>query len=71
MRIYWTTTTEMVKAKPQIFAFNLKKQGMFIGAPGTIIFRTKSEALEAIQKAKDAIRAQDFDNIFEKNEEVS
>lgn len=55
MRIYWTTTTEMVKAKPQIFAFNLKKEVMFIGAPGTIIFRTKSEALEAIAKAKAAI----------------
>lgn len=73
MRIYWTTTTELAKANPSIFGFNLKAEGMFIGAPGTLIFRTRQEALDAIKKAKEAIRtaeiAQDFDNIFYDNKE--
>lgn len=52
MRIYWTTTTELCKADPQIFCHNLKKEGMFISTPGTMIFRTKKEALDNIAQAK-------------------
>lgn len=52
MKIYWTTIGEMAKSSPEIFTFNLKSEGMFIGAPGTVIFRTKEEALTAIDKAK-------------------
>jgi len=55
MRIYWTTTTEMIKNSPEIFVFNLKEQGMFIGVPGTLIFRTRQEAIDAISQAKEQI----------------
>lgn len=74
MRLYWTTTSELVKSSPEIFAYNLKAEGMFIGAPGTLIFRTKREAQEAIEKAKAEIsrleaerqkkRIEGFDQIF-------
>lgn len=71
MRLYWTTTTEIIKANPNIFCHNLKAEGMFIGAPGTLIFRTRQEALDAIAKAKQEIEtaqiAYDFDRTF--NEE--
>jgi len=73
MKLYWTTTTEISKTNPNIFCHNLKAEGMFIGAPGTLIFRTKQEALNAIQKAKEEIRtaqlAYEFDKEF--NTEVS
>ena len=52
MRLYWTTTLELTKASPEIFAYNLKEQGMFIGVPGTLLFRTKAEAQKAIDAAK-------------------
>lgn len=55
MVLYWTTTQELAKLQPKIFSFNLKKEGMFIGAPGTIIFRTKKEAQAAIDKAHELI----------------
>lgn len=57
MRIYWTTTTEMAKEEPEIFAYNLKSQGMFIGVPGTLIFRTRREAEQSVKAAKAAIEA--------------
>lgn len=57
MRIYWTTTTELAKEEPQIFSYNLKAQGMFIGVPGTLIFRTRREAEQSVKAAKAAIEA--------------
>lgn len=53
MKIYWTTTGELAKINPEIFSFNLKAEGMFIGVPGTLIFRTKKEAQTAIDNAKE------------------
>lgn len=52
MRLYWTTTTELTKLQPKVFTFDLKKEGMFIGVPGTLIFRTRGEAQQAIENAK-------------------
>lgn len=74
MKIYWTTMGEISRLSPEIFSFNLKADGMFIGAPGTLIFRTREEAQAAIEKAKAAIsqlerekqekRNQGFDEVF-------
>lgn len=72
MRLYWTTTSELCKTNPEIFCHNLKKEGMFIGAPGTIIFRTKQEALDGIVNAKAWIaeqRFKDFEDIVGGQEE--
>lgn len=73
MKIYWTTTGELVKANPTIFPFNLKAEGMFISAPGTMIFRSRQEAEEVIRRARAEIahaqEAQEFDDEFYKNKE--
>ena len=55
MKLFWTTTGELIKSNPEIFVHNLKSEGMFIGVPGTLIFRTRDEALEGIRKAKAAV----------------
>lgn len=55
MKLYWTTTTEMAKEEPEIFVFNMKAEGMFIGVPGTLIFRSRQEAERAVRAAKAAI----------------
>lgn len=52
MKLYWTTTAELAKSSPEIFSYNLKADGMFIGAPGTLIFRTRKEAQTAVDRAK-------------------
>ena len=52
MLIWWITTQEMLKANAEPHKHNLKKEGMFIGCPGTVIFRTKQEALDGIANAK-------------------
>lgn len=52
MRLYWTTTLEMAKTNPEIFCHNLKSEGFYIGCPGTIIFRSRQEALDTIEKVK-------------------
>lgn len=73
MKLYWTTTMELVKSNPTIFPYNLKAEGMFISAPGTMIFRTRQEAEEVIRKAKAEIAhaqaAAEFDDEFYKNKE--
>lgn len=55
MRIYWTTTRELTKIHPLIFPYNLKSEGMFIAAPGTMIFRSRQEAEDGIRKAQEEI----------------
>lgn len=57
MKIYWTSMTEMTKPEPEIFCFDLRKDGMFIGVPGTLIFRKREEAQAAIAAAKAAVEA--------------
>lgn len=59
MKLFWTTTSELAKANPEIFVHNLKSEGMFIGVPGTLIFRTKQEALDGIKAAKEWIEKQE------------
>lgn len=59
MRLYWTTTGELARTNPEIFVHNLKSEGMFIGTPGTLIFRSKKEALEGIEKAKKWLQEQE------------
>lgn len=53
MVVWWITTGELATANPQIHKHNIKKDGMFIACPGTLIFRTKAEALEGIEKARE------------------
>lgn len=55
MKLYWTTIGELLKSSPQIFTHNLKGEGMFISAPGTMIWRTKEEAIQGIEEAKKVI----------------
>lgn len=56
MKVYWTTTGELAKSSPEIFCYNIKEKGMFIGVPGTLIFRTRQEAEKVISEAKKLIR---------------
>ena len=60
MRLYWTTTGELAKSNPEIFKHDLKSDGMYIGVPGTLIFRTKQEALKAVDSAKAWIKEQEI-----------
>lgn len=54
MKIFWSTVEEFSKIKPRIFEHNLKADGMFITAPGTLIFRTRNDALRAVEEFKKA-----------------
>lgn len=62
MKIYWTTIQEMQKFNPEIFCFNLKEKGMFISAPGTLIFRSRQEAEKNIKEAQEAVEKKMMDN---------
>ena len=53
MNVWWITTGELATANPQVHKHNIKKDGMFISCPGTLIFRTKQEALDGIKKAQE------------------
>lgn len=55
MKLYIVQAQELIKANPPIDVFNLKSDGLYVGAPGTIIFRTRQEAEEAIVRAHIAI----------------
>ena len=55
MILWWITTGEMVNPNAEPHKHNLKKEGMFIGCPGTLIFRTKQEALDGIAKAREYV----------------
>ena len=52
MVIWWTTTGELATGSPKIYKHNIKKEGMFISCPGTLIFRTKAEALQGVEEAR-------------------
>lgn len=53
MILWWITTGEMLSPSAEPHKHNLKREGMFIGCPGTLIFRTKQEALDGIANARE------------------
>ena len=55
MKLYIVQAQELIKANPPIDVFNLKSDGLYVGAPGTIIFRSRQEAEEAIVRAHIAL----------------
>ena len=55
MKLYIVQAQELIKANPPIDCFNLKSDGLYVGAPGTIIFRSRQEAEEAIVRAHIAL----------------
>ena len=55
MKLYIVQAQELIKANPQIDCFNLKSDGLYVGAPGTIIFRSRQEAEEALVRAHIAL----------------
>ena len=50
MKLYIVQAQELSKQFPTIATFNLKSDGLYIGRPGTIIFRTHDEAQAAIDR---------------------
>lgn len=55
MKLYIVQAQELIKANPPIDVFNLKSDGLYVGAPGTIIFRSRQEAEDAIVRAHIAL----------------
>lgn len=50
MKLYIVQAQELSKNSPEIATFNLKSDGLYVGRPGTIIFRTHDEAQAAIDR---------------------
>lgn len=55
MRLFFVQSRELIKSNPKIDSFNLKADGIYIGVPGMIIFRSRDEAQAAIDAAHKAI----------------
>lgn len=51
MKLYAVDSRELHMHSPKIHTFNLKAEGMLLPKPGTLIFRTYQEAVDAIDHA--------------------